>query len=310
MGVVIFRNISLPRKTTVSQKFGVEVASVILVAGGVACELGAGFMIESKNIALRAIDIQLRSKNAELRSKSDQLLALVTEEAGDAKLSAASAKKSAAEADLIARGVSEQARILSLKLNALESKADDALGNVQRLWDQTLLIKKELDEEHARRLKLEANLAERTLPIVTGPGGNTTTLWPFHGLRVIIEYVPEPEAERAAGEICRFVKFGRLTCDPSDVAPNPNLSALYDGVMIEQYSALLAHGEVTPEQTLAIKRSGGAELALIAILKANDWKVRDVPLPGPLFGEPTEQNTIKVMIGIQPSASRNPLFRH
>jgi hypothetical protein len=50
---------------------------VILVAGGVACELGAGFMIESKNTALRAIDIQLRSKNAALRSKSDQLVGLL-----------------------------------------------------------------------------------------------------------------------------------------------------------------------------------------------------------------------------------------
>jgi hypothetical protein len=61
------------------KNFGIEVASVILVAGGVACELGAGFMIESKNTALRAIDIQLRSKNAALRAASDRLVALLNQ---------------------------------------------------------------------------------------------------------------------------------------------------------------------------------------------------------------------------------------
>jgi hypothetical protein len=80
------------------KKFGMEVASVILVAGGVACELGAGFMIESKNTALRAIDIQLRSKNAALRSASEQLLALVTQQAGNASDSAQKARDAAQRA--------------------------------------------------------------------------------------------------------------------------------------------------------------------------------------------------------------------
>jgi hypothetical protein len=68
-----------PEKPRFFKKFGIEVASVILVAAGVAGELGAGFMIESKNTELRAIDIQLRSKNAALRSKGDQLVALINE---------------------------------------------------------------------------------------------------------------------------------------------------------------------------------------------------------------------------------------
>src|SRR5208337_3884858 len=84
-----------PEKPRFIKKYGVELVSVILVAGGITGEVGAGLMIESKNTALRAIDIELRSKNAELRSKSDQLLALVTEQAGEAKDSATAAEVSA-----------------------------------------------------------------------------------------------------------------------------------------------------------------------------------------------------------------------
>jgi hypothetical protein len=74
-----------PEKPRFIKKYGVELASVVLVASGVAGEVGAGLMIESKNTALRAIDIQLRSKNSALRSASDQLVGLATKEARDAE---------------------------------------------------------------------------------------------------------------------------------------------------------------------------------------------------------------------------------
>jgi hypothetical protein len=80
------------------KRYRVEVASVILVAGGVGVELGAGLMIESKNTELQAIDIELRSKNSALRSQSEQLLALVTQQAGDASSSARKARDAAKEA--------------------------------------------------------------------------------------------------------------------------------------------------------------------------------------------------------------------
>jgi hypothetical protein len=70
---------------------------VILVAGGIAGEVGAGLMIESKNTELRAIDIKLRSANSELRSKSDALLGLVRGEANDARERAARFEKEAAK---------------------------------------------------------------------------------------------------------------------------------------------------------------------------------------------------------------------
>lgn len=78
------------------RKYGVELASVILVAGGVVVELGAGLMIESMNTALRAIDIRSRSMNSELRSKSNQLVEALRKETEDEHTARVAAEESVA----------------------------------------------------------------------------------------------------------------------------------------------------------------------------------------------------------------------
>jgi hypothetical protein len=59
------------------KKLKVEIWSVLLIALGVAGELGVGIRIAVIDGHLRSLDIQLRAKNAELRTKSDQLVALM-----------------------------------------------------------------------------------------------------------------------------------------------------------------------------------------------------------------------------------------
>lgn len=61
------------------RKLRVEIASVLLIAIGVAGELGAGVKIASVNGKLRGKSSELRSKNAELREKSNQLVSLVNQ---------------------------------------------------------------------------------------------------------------------------------------------------------------------------------------------------------------------------------------
>jgi hypothetical protein len=117
-----------PEKPRFIKKYGVELASVILVAGGVAGEVGAGLMIESKNAALRAIDIKLRSANSELRSKSDQLLAVITEEAGDAAKSAKSAHEELTAVKQEVTKLREQMEEAFASLNLLRSDVDPQLS--------------------------------------------------------------------------------------------------------------------------------------------------------------------------------------
>ena len=64
-------------------KLWVEVISVVLIAVGVAGELGIGVEISHINGAIRGKASELRTKNAELRRDSDQLVALVNERAGN-----------------------------------------------------------------------------------------------------------------------------------------------------------------------------------------------------------------------------------
>lgn len=103
------------------KKYRVELASVILVAGGIASELGAGLMIESKNTALRAIDIQLRSKNSELRSKSDQLLGIARKESKDAEATAKGFEAQIADSNAKAKSAeatAETERLERVKIEA------------------------------------------------------------------------------------------------------------------------------------------------------------------------------------------------
>jgi hypothetical protein len=104
------------------KKYRVELASVILVAGGVAGELGAGLMIESKNTALQAIDIQLRSKNSALRSKSDQLLGIARKEARDAETTAKGFEAQIADSNAKAKSAEETAETERLERVKIEAK--------------------------------------------------------------------------------------------------------------------------------------------------------------------------------------------
>lgn len=77
-------------------KLWVEVISVVLIAMGVAGELGIGVEISHINGAIRGKASELRTKNAELRRDSDQLVALVNERAGKLEKEAAEIEESVA----------------------------------------------------------------------------------------------------------------------------------------------------------------------------------------------------------------------
>jgi hypothetical protein len=82
MALAYFWSVRSPSRPS-KAKLGVELASALLIALGIAGELGVGIEIASINTTLRGKSAELRSKNAELRSDSVQLLALVNKEAED-----------------------------------------------------------------------------------------------------------------------------------------------------------------------------------------------------------------------------------
>jgi hypothetical protein len=92
-----------------TEKFLVELVSVVLITGGIVGELWVGIEIATINGKLRGKSTELRSKGAELRSKSDRLIALLTGQVGDAATLARTAHN---EADAVKKETDEENKAL------------------------------------------------------------------------------------------------------------------------------------------------------------------------------------------------------
>lgn len=240
------------------KKYRVELASVILVAGGVAIELGAGLMIESKNTALRAIDIELRSKNSALRSNSDQLLALVTQQAGDA---ARSAKTAHDEAD------------------AATAASKEAQGKIAKVSDRADGLTADVKGEQTELSQLRASvvsMSPRVLPIASGrPWVNTAIvnpLKPFAPRHAIIEHTPESEPKQAAEFIQAALSSAGWTVD--SLRP---IGGIDDGIAIEPYIAPPWDGLTATETEWNSRledqdKSFNAVNALVEFLHSYSWQ--------------------------------------
>jgi hypothetical protein len=146
---------------------------------------------------------------------------------------------------------------------------------------------------------MEESLAPRQLPIICcGPESNFIPLIPFMGINVIIEYAPDAEAKRAAGEIANFLSTARWKVVSS--SPNPELNtAFYDGVFIEFYSGrFYVQGRPNVQNQENSRRCREAAQQLQAILIANDWTTKTDP-----GGDTSElsPSTIKIKVGMKPN---------
>jgi hypothetical protein len=209
------RGIVRPPDKPPAWRFWFDIVATLLVVGGVFGEAGASGEIAS-------INSQLRSKTSELRAKSDLLLAVITEIAGDAANSATIAHDEATLAKVEAVGAIQKSR-------EVEKRADDLLTRY-------ISSEKEIDAERNKRLQMEIALAPRVLPQISGNAGNVFPLKKFAGIRTVIEYVPDAEAERAASELRDLVRAAKWGSTKSDMYANPQLfHSYFDGVVIETY---------------------------------------------------------------------------
>jgi len=164
-----------------TKKFVVEIGSVLLIALGVAGELGAGIEIASINGALRG-------KSAELRSKSDQLLALVTRQAGDAKNStliaqdaATKAKDASASAVTTARGARLEADSFEADIKVAKEQAASAESHLADALERAAKAEAELN-----RLRTPRSLAHSDKLIAA--------LKPFNGTEYTLNVFMDDES--------------------------------------------------------------------------------------------------------------------
>jgi hypothetical protein len=213
----------------------------------------------------------------------------------DASASASQAKIDADAAHTLAIGAQAKVAAVGKEANQTARRLEDA--------------NRELDKEHSKRLEMEKALGPRILPVITGPEGDLVTLKPFSGVRVIIEYVPDAEARRAAEEIRDAVRAANWTADLSDLSANPILfNGFFDGVTIQEYAPDFdpVTGQPgkyvgTDEQQLAAQRSDAASEALVDLLNVWGWRARILPAPLPSAIPLTPENAITIIIGMKPN---------
>ncbi len=229
-----------------------------------------GFLITAGVAGELAIQFKEFRVETDLRSATHRVEGLLNKEAGDAR-------KVAGEAISDAGKANERAR----KIEA-----------------QNLATSKTLEVEKGTRLELEKSLAPRELFVIENGKENFGPLKTFAGINVILEYVPDIEAIRAASRI--FANIDSAHWHVIDIASNPQAyQTFFDGVLVEYF--LPKDDPVTLERSTKdeadFARSTEAADALVGVLKSHHWIARS------MFGGKGNPppDTIKVIVGFKPS---------
>jgi hypothetical protein len=270
-------------------RFRFDIAATLLVLAGVFGEAGATGEVAS-------INSRLRSKASELRAKNDLLLAVITEEAGDAKVSAdgaaiaaASAKASAGDAKMIADNAFGQSKAASVVATGAQGKAEKVAVTADTL-------NRELAISESKRAELERSLAPRLIPLRRWPDGvtNIDDLKPHPaGTEVVLEYIQDAEAGRAAANIRFLLEAAGWTI--ASALPIHHDTA--DGITISAYLRPEGANDNDPAERAAEWSSIVARNTLRTFFADNDWR----PHFGYAWRGEIKRGSVRITVGFKPS---------
>lgn len=241
-------------------------------------------MESQKSKAKDAIaELQRQEFDLNLKEK-DVSIAAANEEAKKAGKSAGEANRRAEE---IAR------ENITLK-GQFETATAEANRKAQELKEQNLATEGrlteasiKLEQERIKRAELELTLAPRIIPFRTYVDGteNIDSLKPQAGTEVILEYIQDAEAGRAAANIKWLIERSGWKVVSAGVTSKPT----FDGITILSF---VAHG---PEQANFQFRSLDIAQALDEFLFDNNWQ------SGVGFDDTLKPNQLKILVGFKPS---------
>jgi hypothetical protein len=278
-------------------RFCFDIVATVVVLLGVLGEASA-------SLKLASINSLLRSKTSELRADSDQLLALITQEAGDAKSSAKSAGISANDAGTNA-GIAQE------KADTADISAKSAVKQAGELSKKLSAANDEIERLQAKRIELEKSLAPRTFASISKD--DIAKLRAFSGTNVVLRYLPDAEAERAASSLMGVLqaagwKMSQAVPDPSKNTP------FFDGVLVTTWEPSNEEIKALPSPSAFFERmqalrkivdesakSRRAAEQLVDFLKSHDWTGRSMPSRPEDHFSP---DTLVIVVGFKP----NPYF--
>jgi hypothetical protein len=262
---------------------------VIFLAGFVAVCLGiTAIGVSRSNGAL------VRSSE-ELSKAKDSKLALDLK-AKDSEI--AHAQELAGKANQRAEELAKEN--LEIKSTIDKSTAETLLREAE-LKAKNLETETQLEVERKERFELEKYLAPRMLPIFFKDSvADSDVLKKFKGIHVVVEFLPDTEASRAASEILNVMR--RVGWTDVTVSPNPTLAdAFFDGVVFERPLSFDPVGI----------NCGAAADTFMELLRRHDWKgIRESPrvvsADSPTAPGHIAPNTIKINVGFKPAPDHIP----
>lgn len=150
-----------------------------------------------------------------------------------------------------------------------------------------------LEAERLTRLELEESIVPRLIPLISDGGvTNVDPLRQFPGTGLVVEYAPDPEAQRAAQNVSNLAQEAGWKLKKADCPPDLiGFSDGVDGVVVTPYRP--DNVDPTPDEL----RSKRAASALVEFLKSNRWIAR---LAEGHTGE-LSPDTVKVQVGFKPT---------
>lgn len=216
--------------------------------------------------------------------------------ASDAAIFAETAQGSADNADADARSAQEKANAVGIQGAALDSQLADAKAKLTE-------VGRKRDELEQSLTNLAICNAPRIIIFRSSEGVTTTDpLRPFAGESVIIEYVHDAEARRAARSLARILKNGSWNV-VSVTAVDEDLA---DGVSIQPSMADWKFlGNMPPSVLRANESAQNAARALLNFLRSYNWQA-DLIIPRDAKGdvivdpETIPEGDLRIEIGLYP----------
>ena len=224
------RGIITPPEKPSTFMFWIGLIGAVLVALGVAGELGASFRLAS-------INGQLRGKNSELRVKTEQLIGFSNAQAIDAASASAEAKGSARDAKEQASNASGLASTAALEAKAVREDVAKASTDLAQLRNESQSLQAETEKTKSDLIDASVCEAPRVITnwiIGTGaiPKTYVDKLRPMAGQKIVVEYIPfDAEARRAALSIANALIDAKWDLQK----PLTMIDGLPDGVSVQPF---------------------------------------------------------------------------
>jgi len=238
------------------------------------CEIVGGILVIAGVVAEGLIEFSQSRTETSLRNENHTLIAKLGTDSKQALRDANSAGQKAALADQVANDAVDKVKVLDTKLSSVEGRTTNLSAKLTKASQDVDEANRKANDELNARIKLEAQLINvevcsfpRVLPTWSVPGKTSADpLKALAGSTVIIEYVADNEAQRAASNIFEALKSAKLNVKVNPVKP---VNEINDGVEVQPYVGPMGGKDIQNS-----RRADDVANVLVEFLHSYNWQAQ------------------------------------